>query len=209
MRRAADEEVWANGALAVRSRSRHGGALNDKFINSVDHGMTVESLIFKIARHLAAGPSPVERAVVLYEDGSALEVAGSPTGVSIPLMVAGRGRAIAVIHTHPVPRVAPSLPDLQVLFAMARLGVEQPRMVTVYSGEGGVVITVYTLKGPLPPGAEELAARQALSYERLNLDARFDPRVSEKQLREQHALLSRLGISVERYRLPPVRSVAG
>ncbi len=171
--------------------------------------MTVETTIFEIARRLAREPSPVERAVVLYEDGSALELSGSPTGVSIPLVAAGHGRAVAVVHTHPVPRSAPSLPDLQVLFAMARLGVERPRMVTVYSGAGGVVVTVYTLKSPPPPGAEELVARHALSYERLSVDTGFDPRVSEKQLREQHALLSRLGISVERYRLPPERSVAG
>jgi len=191
----------------VRSRSRHGGD-RLKFINSAGDRMTVENAIIKIARRLAEEPSPVERAVVVYEDGSTIELAGSLGGVNIPLVVAGRGRAVAVIHTHPVPRTAPSLPDLQVLFAMARLGVEQPRMVTVYSSAEGVVVTVYTLKGPLPPGAEELVARQALSYERLNLDAGFDPRVSEKQLREQHALLSRLGVSVERYRLPPARSIA-
>ncbi len=169
--------------------------------------MTVETDIIGIARRLAAEPSPVERAVVVYEDGYVLPIAGSTMGVSIPL-VTNHGRATAVIHTHPVPRTAPSLPDLQVLFAMARLGVEQPRMVTVYSSEEGVIVTVYTLKSPPPPGAEELAARQALNYERLNIDAGFDPRVSEKQLREQHALLGRLGIGVERYRLPPARSVA-
>jgi hypothetical protein len=170
--------------------------------------MTVEIDIIGIARRLAMEPSSVERAVVVYEDGYILPIAGSPMGVGIPLLT-NHGRATAVIHTHPVPRTAPSLPDLQVLFAMAKLGVEQPRMVTVYSNEEGVILTVYTLKSPPPPGAEELAARHALNYEHLNLDANFDPRVSEKQLREQHALLSRLGISVERYRLPPARSVAG
>lgn len=166
----------------------------------------METDIIRIARMLAEEPSPIERAVIVYEDGYALSIAGSLTGVSIPL-VTSHGRATAVIHTHPVPRTAPSLPDLQVLFAMAKLGVERPRMVTVYSDAEGVIITVYTLRSPMPPGAEELAAQHALNYERLNLDANFDPRISEKQLREQHTLLSRLGIGVERYKLPPARSV--
>lgn len=163
--------------------------------------MTVEKIL-EIARRLAAQPSEVEQAVVVYEDGFELALKGSPFGVPIPL-VTEHGRAVAVIHTHPVPRTAPSLPDLQVLLRMARLGVNEPAVATVYSGGGEAVVTVYRVRSPPPPGSEELLLRHAIGYEHLSAESGFDPRVSEKQVREQHALLSRLGIVVERYRLTP------
>lgn len=162
--------------------------------------MTVENVILETARTLASEADTVENAVVLYEDGHALRLKGSRYGVAIPL-VTNHGRAVAVIHTHPVPRTSPSLPDLRVLFSMAKLGVPSPKLVTVYSEGNTALVTVYTARAPLPPDIEELLTKHALDYEFMNIQSGFDPKVSEKQVREQHALLSRLGVSVERYKI--------
>lgn len=162
--------------------------------------MPVETQILELAKDLASLNEPFEHAVVIYEDGFKLHLRGSPLGVGIPL-VTDHGRAVAVVHTHPVPRTAPSLPDLQVLLSMARLGVKNPRLATVYSDGREVTVTVYTLRSPPPEELLPLLERQALSYEVLNVESQFDPAISEKQLREQHALLSKHGISVERYKI--------
>lgn len=162
--------------------------------------MTVEINLLELAKGLASIQDSVEHAVVVYEDGFALHLRGSPLGVGIPL-VSDHGRAVAVVHTHPVPRTAPSLPDLKVLFSMAQLGVPNPRLVTVYSDGAEATVSVYTLRFLPPPDLLPMIEEQALRYELLSVKSRFDPSISEKQLREQHAILSRLGISIERYKV--------
>jgi len=162
--------------------------------------MTVETKLVELAKGLASLRDAVEHAIVVYEDGYALHLRGGQLGVTIPL-VTNHGRAVAVIHTHPVPRSAPSLADLRVLVAMAQLGVREPKLLTVHAEGGEATISVYTLRRPLPPELWLQLERDALSYELLNVESRFSPEVSEKQLREQHALLSRLSLSIERYKV--------
>ena len=161
--------------------------------------MTVAKDLLELARELAGLRDRAEHAAVVYEDGSVLHLRGTPFGVGIPL-VSDHGRAVAVVHTHPVPRTAPSLPDLQVLISMARLGVPSPKLATVYSDGVEATVSVYTLRGPPPPELLRLIEEKAMEYEALSVESRFDSSVSEKQLREQAAVLGRLGISVERYR---------
>lgn len=162
--------------------------------------MPVETQILEVAKDLASIREPYEHAVVVYEDGFKVHLRGSMLGVSIPLLT-DHGRAVAIVHTHPVPRTAPSLPDLMVLISMARLGVKEPKLATVYSEYREATVTVYTLRSTPPPDLIPLLERHALNYEQLNVESRFDSAVSEKQLREQHAFLSRLGLSVARYRI--------
>jgi len=161
--------------------------------------MPVETQIIELAKGLAGINEPFEHAIIVYEDGYLLHLRGSTLGVGIPL-VTDHGRAVAIVHSHPVPRTAPSLPDLRVLLSMKQLGVENPKLATVYSDGREATVTVYTLRSTPPPHLIPLLEQHALEYERLNVESRFDPAISEKQLREQHALLSRLGLSIERYR---------
>ncbi len=161
----------------------------------------MKDIILESARELASMASEREEyAMVIYEDGSRAVFKGAAMEVLIPL--AGQhGRAVAVIHTHPVPRTAPSLQDLAVLVSMTRLGIVPAYLATAYFSSGKVTVTLYTATRPIPRGAEKVIADQALKYEELNYINAFSPSTSEKQLREQHALLSRLGISVERYQI--------
>ena len=162
--------------------------------------MTVEIDLIELAKGLARVRDSAEHAIVVYEDGFALHLRGSSLGVGIPL-VSNHGKAVAVVHTHPVPRTAPSLPDLRVLFSMGVLGVQNPKLVTIYSDGGEATVSIYTLRSLPPPDLVPLIEEQALKYEQLSARTDFDPSISEKQLREQHAILSRLGISVERYKV--------
>lgn len=157
--------------------------------------------ILESSRELASmAVDEEEYAVVIYEDGAWVLFSGASMEVQIPL-IGPHGRAVAVIHTHPVPRTAPSLPDLAVLISMTRLGVIPAYLATVYASNGKATVTLYTATRPLPHGVEKIIAAQALKYEKLNYVNAFSPSISEKQLREQHALLSKLGISVERYQV--------
>lgn len=162
--------------------------------------MTVETKLIELAKELASLRDGVEHAAVVYEDGFIIHLKGSTLGVGIPLLT-NHGRAVTVVHTHPVPRTAPSLPDLKVLLLMAQLGVPSPKLATVFSDGREATISVYTMRSLPPPELLPLLERHAYSYELLNAESGFDPSISEKQLREQHILLSKLGISVERYRV--------
>lgn len=161
----------------------------------------MKDIILESARELVSmAAGRVEYAIVIYEDGSRAVFRGAAMEVPIPL-TGPHGRAVAVIHTHPVPRTAPSLPDLAVLVSMTRLGIIPAYLAIVYFSNKRATVTLYTATRPIPREAEKIIAGQALKYEKLNYISAFSPSISEKQLREQHAMLSRLGISVERYQI--------
>ena len=62
--------------------------------------------LISLARDLARKPRDVEHAIVVFEDGwvSPIISQGLKYGTFIPLRNSIHGYAIAVLHTHPVPR---------------------------------------------------------------------------------------------------------
>jgi len=160
----------------------------------------VKERILKLARKVARSPKEREHAVVVFEDGSEAWVRGSWRATAIPLYSPAHGRAIAVIHTHPVPRETPSLADLRTLITMSRMRAPA-YLATVYRVDGEALVTLYTATRALSPHEAEAVLLGALEYERLHLETGFNRLASEKQAREQHELLKFVGITVERYRL--------
>ena len=159
---------------------------------------TMKRRILSAARRLAALKRKGEAAIVIFEDGHEELLVGTELSVPVPL-TGIHGRAKAIVHTHPVPRTAPSLADLYTLIVMARLGVPS-YMATVYSTGKTATITIYTATKPLF-GLEQTILKKAARYEKLNMETIFDPGISNKQVVEQHAMLAKLGVTVERYRV--------
>jgi len=162
--------------------------------------MAVKDRILELARRLAKAPKTAEYAVVVFEDGSEVWVRGSPLGAAVPIYAKARGRAVAIVHTHPVPRTTPSLADLQALLRIALLGAPA-YMATVYRANGEAVVTLYTANTRITPEAASYILRESAEYERLQVQSSFSPAASEKQAREQHVMLRQYGITVERYSL--------
>lgn len=152
-------------------------------------------------KELTRMPKDAEYAVVIFEDGYATPVITQKMfhGAVIPFMLPGHGVARAVIHTHPVPRFAPSIADLKVLLAMAEYRTPA-YLATVYSEGEEAVATIYTAKERVPGLEAAKVLEGFLKYEDANILLDFKESLSHKQAWEQHAVLERLGITVEKYR---------
>lgn len=157
--------------------------------------------LFSLAKKLAGMPKDAEYAVIVYEDGhvSPIISQGLFSGAIIPFRHVDHGFAVAVLHTHPIPRTAPSIADLILLFNMSRYNTPA-YLGTVYRGGGEVVLTLYVANRSVSPVEASLVLNKSRVYEFLNVKGGFREGFSDKQIYEQHRLLQRLNVSVERYR---------
>ncbi len=160
----------------------------------------VKSVILRVARELARKPADVERAVVIFEDGYVTPEITQHlrSRTLVPFRSQEHGLAVAIVHTHPLPRSAPSLADLWALCIMST-NRTPAYLATVYSSGEGSVVTIYIAKRRLHPQEIREIIRKSYLYELLNVRFRFAPEISEKQIREQHRILQEHGIVVERY----------
>ena len=157
--------------------------------------------LFSLAKKLGGMPRDAEYAIVVYEDGHISPIISQRmfSGAMIPFSVAGHGVAVAVLHTHPVPRTAPSLTDLNILFNMAIYNVPV-YLGTIHRGEDEITLTLYIARRPINPEEARKVLRESYIYELLNVREGFKKEVSDKQIYEQHKMLQKLNISIERYR---------
>ncbi|RLF19379.1 MAG: hypothetical protein DRN15_01950 [Thermoprotei archaeon] len=154
----------------------------------------MDDRLYRLVQTIARYPKDKEYALVLFEDGYiSSHLYNTQELAVIPVYNRVHGRAIAVVHTHPIPRTAPSIADLKTLAIMSRYGTPA-HLVTVFSYKDRVKVTVYTAKRRIDP--EELKEIMMLSshYEHI-------PLLSDKQVREQAYKLRKYGIVVERYDL--------
>ncbi|MCS7364868.1 MAG: hypothetical protein NDF54_05460 [archaeon GB-1867-035] len=157
--------------------------------------------LFSLAKKLAGMPKDAEYAIIVYEDGyvSPIISQGLFSGAIIPFRHVDHGFAVAVLHTHPVPRTAPSIADLNLLFNMSRHNTPA-YLGTIYRSGSEVVLTLYIANRSVSPMEASLVLNESRVYEFLNVRGGFRESLSDKQIYEQHRLLQRLNISVERYR---------
>ncbi len=157
--------------------------------------------LISLARDLARKPRDVEHAIVVFEDGwvSPIISQGLKYGTFIPLRNSIHGYAIAVLHTHPVPRTAPSIADLNLLFSMSMFNTPV-YLGTIYRGDDEVTLTLYIANRRINPVEARAILSESYVYEVLNIEGGFKEDLSDKQIYEQQILLQKFGISIERYR---------
>jgi len=160
----------------------------------------LKEVILSKARQLANLPKDAEYAIVIFEDGYVTPIItqGYFASTMVPFKTPDHGYARAVIHTHPLPRLSPSVADLRLLFILSMYGAPA-YLATVYRDERKVIVTLYIARRKIAPSEAEVALRKAYTYELAHAYLGFKEGLSEKQLREQHRSLQRIGVSVERY----------
>lgn len=162
--------------------------------------MDLHRVILDLARKLAELPKDSEYSIVIFEDGYVTPIISQKdfTKTIVPIMDREHGHAIAILHTHPLPRFAPSLADLRSLLMMSVYNVPS-YLVTVYREDGRAVVTLYIAKNKIDLDQAEYILRSSYVYELLHAYRGFSNELSEKQLHEQYTFLRDLGIVVERY----------
>lgn len=161
----------------------------------------LKAKLLSLAKKLAEMPKDAEYAIVVYEDGYISPILTQRLfgGAIIPFRDANHGFAVAVLHTHPVPRTAPSLSDLNLLFNMSMHNAPV-YLGTIYKSENEMILTLYIANKRVDPVEATSILNRSRIYEFLNVEGGFREKFSDKQIYEQHKMLQRLGVSVERYR---------
>ncbi|RLF14599.1 MAG: hypothetical protein DRJ66_05755 [Thermoprotei archaeon] len=162
--------------------------------------MDLRGRLLNLAKELARLPKDSEYSLVIFEDGYATPIItqGRFAETVVPIKDLEHGHAIAILHTHPLPRIAPSLADLRSLLIMSTYNVPS-YLGTVYRKDDKIIVTLYIAKRKISLGEVEHILRSAYVYELLHAYRGFREDISEKQLHEQHLLLRNIGIVVERY----------
>ena len=157
--------------------------------------------IFTLAKNLAKMPKDAEYAIIVYEDGHVSPIITQKlfSGAIIPFRHNFHGIAIAVLHTHPVPRSAPSIADLNLLFNMSMYNTPA-YLGTIYRSGDEAVLTLYIANKRIDPFIGRKILSESYIYEILNVRGGFRESFSDKQIYEQHKLFQKYGITIERYK---------
>mgnify|MGYP000265220665 CR=1 FL=1 len=163
-------------------------------------GKRLKEKLFPLAKKLAKMPKDAEYAIVVFEDGYISPIISQKyyAGALVPVKDFQHGYAIAVLHTHPLPRVTPSLADLRLLIIMSMYNIPT-YLGTIYKENDKVIFTLYIANRSINTSEARLILNKSYIYEIIHRRYGFKEEISEKQLREQHRFLQKFGISIERY----------
>ncbi len=155
-------------------------------------------LIFNLAMRLV--DFKYEAVYVVYEDYHVRFFEGDRLHAIVPLYDKEHGYVRIIVHVHPLPRIAPSINDLESLIKMSKHRLPS-YLAIVYTDNERIHILVIKASKPINMSVRELL--DLMEYEELFINSDIDVwlSLSSKQLHELNYKLRNYGVSFERYNL--------